>query len=981
MTYELLERSTEEVTNIKTKIERLMELTTHLPEFSHYETKLAQLLHFSEGIQQILIVDEQYERKTTYQQLFDLKHTALLEQSNVPVILRYGHDKQMNIHVKNGPSFSEAFDEEALTKLAISEKTMDIEHVTITLPDKLLQNVNIIMAPVNGKLEEAMLQTIDDVLYIYSGDPQLAITELPTLMLLAKHYHTPTAIVPSAISSKETYEALMPHVKEVINDHAVRSYVAQQSLNEPLRTARVKRQLQTILQQLRGSVATMTKSEKYAASIAQLDDMMTEHKTRQQAVYNQLLFKIDTLKKEQLAFEQMMAAPKALMEWLPQKVYSEQDADFESWQSLVKSYNEQAIKRNNLQISVDQYHSYLTAQTYDGSFKRKKLSKQQQRTIKLKYKELMRQRHEFTLTATATVKRLQEVAQQLCAQHQLVFEQELQHYKRIEQKIKWAMTDLAEAYTSFLQVGDEAIERVQMWNVLVKIDDEIKRVANHFGMYIRPVQLALTHEDAVAHVAHVLQNIEQKRSSLTMAEAPVPAWDGTFIAPPALEAIEKPRRYIYINVKPIFSTAAASALLIGGYFTFQSLQQYDFSKFSFGFGKEEEVFEAAEFEEREDGTTYLAFNEQYAQAYTDDVVGSLYANEEVPLYTDFEGDEQLGVLESETVWDVYEVQDDWLRIQNDLWVETTELQSSYFEQKRFEPHITDQQVLGAVYVSTAGTTIYKKPYGEERVEYLEKDRTYSVSIMTESGWLKIGQHAWILYTDSMSLTQSKVEDYLATSASPIQTATVKKDFIPLFNEPDRDGDVIGYIMDGTTVNIYDTVGNDWVNVGGNAWVEAEKYLHVNWQQNVSKPTPPVKEPAKEEVNVPEEEAHVETPPVKEPSAVAPPVEHPVEQPVEAPVEQPSSNDAVSEAPVEESSEPIVEEEVTPPATSNVGYIEVIGDVVNVYYAPNEGSKITETLALNTSYDVMTISDDGNWLQLGENRWVKHDQLHYSYYAY
>ena len=80
----------------------------------------------------------------------------------------------------------------------------------------------------------------------------------------------------------------------------------------------------------------------------------------------------------------------------------------------------------------------------------------------------------------------------------------------------------------------------------------------------------------------------------------------------------------------------------------------------------------------------------------------------------------------------------------------------------------------------------------------------------------------------MDFYQHELETALNTSNDSIRTEQVVADFIPVFESDSRESAVIGFLEDESDVSIFEMPNSKWANIGNNAWIEADKYLHIDW---------------------------------------------------------------------------------------------------------------------------------------------------------
>ena len=143
-----------------------------------------------------------------------------------------------------------------------------------------------------------------------------------------------------------------------------------------------------------------------------------------------------------------------------------------------------------------------------------------------------------------------------------------------------------------------------------------------------------------------------------------------------------------------------------------------------------------------------------------------------------------------------------------------------------QPYI--EYSIGTIYDNGDRTPVYNgASENGEIIAYLD-DLEYEVSHLTESGWIKVGEDAWVAYHNEMDFYQHELESALNTNNDSIRTEQVVSDFIPVFESDSRESAVIGFLEDESDVAIFEMPNSKWANIGNNAWIEADKYLHIDW---------------------------------------------------------------------------------------------------------------------------------------------------------
>lgn len=135
--------------------------------------------------------------------------------------------------------------------------------------------------------------------------------------------------------------------------------------------------------------------------------------------------------------------------------------------------------------------------------------------------------------------------------------------------------------------------------------------------------------------------------------------------------------------------------------------------------------------------------------------------------------------------------------------------------------------IGTIYDNGLQTPVYNSASENgEIIAYLD-DQEYNVSHLTENGWMKVGEDAWIAYQNGIEFNQQELENALNTSNNSIRTERVVANFIPIFRSDSRESAVIGFLEGETDVDIFEMLNSKWANIGDNAWIEADKYLDID----------------------------------------------------------------------------------------------------------------------------------------------------------
>ena len=150
------------------------------------------------------------------------------------------------------------------------------------------------------------------------------------------------------------------------------------------------------------------------------------------------------------------------------------------------------------------------------------------------------------------------------------------------------------------------------------------------------------------------------------------------------------------------------------------------------------------------------------------------------------------LLPEDTTWEVYFQEGDWYRIQDNLWVKSSDTTEYYEDLIAYEQPYIDKSI-GQINDNGYQTPVYNRASRDAEIIGFLNNSDYEVSHLTEEGWMKMGADAWIIYHDNINFYQQVLESNLRVSSDFIRTEQVKADFIPVFESDSRESDVIGYL--------------------------------------------------------------------------------------------------------------------------------------------------------------------------------------------
>lgn len=384
--------------------------------------------------------------------------------------------------------------------------------------------------------------------------------------------------------------------------------------------------------------------------------------------------------------------------------------------------------------------------------------------------------------------------------------------------------------------------QIHQWDYLVSLQQQMLQV-NQYVQNIsinRAIRKELPHlkEERLAEEEITSLNEILKKSSNRKSEK----LDFTikFELPSELKAIEEVPKYFLRNIRPLIG-ASAIALVASAFILFKEPISNIATAGSEMFSNQEAVVEddynGYDYEEANYEATDQSYEPlEYIAGDGREYVGYIDVDsEEIHIYqSSVNGDEETNyVLAPYTSWEVYSETESYYEIQENYWVK-----------KEDASHLFTAYLQEYVQYETAGiATIYPEaPTNNEDILVYERannestkiaylgDKNYEVFAFTENGWLQIGENAWVFYDDQyITLDQWSLNDQLnAYYETVLRNEGTTSSFIPVFAGNSRESDVIGYLENVSDVAIYELPTSKWANIGTNAWIEANKYLDIDW---------------------------------------------------------------------------------------------------------------------------------------------------------
>lgn len=231
--------------------------------------------------------------------------------------------------------------------------------------------------------------------------------------------------------------------------------------------------------------------------------------------------------------------------------------------------------------------------------------------------------------------------------------------------------------------------------------------------------------------------------------------------------------------------------------------------------------------EETDGTSYLKYNE-ISNNY-DRALAEVYIEKDTNIFDEIEGYMMDELLMADSTWLVYTIVGNWYEIQDNIWIYLPNLNPESLKLKPYSQVAMNKQSLGTIYVNRNDIQVYETPVATDVYKrYLKENEYYEVFALSENKWMQLGEDAWVLYDLALEFYQSELDARRYSDLVPYKEGRTASDFIPVFREPNRQSEVFGYVIDETSLPIYDSMNADWIDIGYGAWIEADKYMDIDW---------------------------------------------------------------------------------------------------------------------------------------------------------
>ena len=382
-------------------------------------------------------------------------------------------------------------------------------------------------------------------------------------------------------------------------------------------------------------------------------------------------------------------------------------------------------------------------------------------------------------------------------------------------------------------------DQIRQWDYLVNLQQQMNQVKQ----FVPNVSIDGAFEKELPHLKE--EQIVEKEIASLIKELKSSSEKGPkkidikidFKMPSELKKLEEIPNHFLRNIRPLV-TASVVAVAASAFLLFKEpISNIATTASEMSFNEEatvEDDYYGYDYQE----TTYEDDGPLYEELEPVSGDGRAYigyidvSSEDIHIYqiSDSGYEESMYVLAAYTTWEVYSENDSYYEIIKGFWVKKEDVE-----------HLFTANLQEYVQYESAGmATIYSKANNEilvyerannesSKIGYLG-ETGYEVFAFTENGWMQIGEDAWVFYDDQyITLDQSSLSNSLNMYNAPIlRTEGTTSTFIPIFAENNRESIVIGYLENVSDIDIYELPTSKWANIGTNAWIEADKYLDIDW---------------------------------------------------------------------------------------------------------------------------------------------------------
>ncbi|MCH7321481.1 dynamin family protein [Solibacillus sp. MA9] len=865
--------------NVLNKLIETKIILDKIPDLQQFKKSLEQFIRYYEDPVRLLIMGEfSVGKSSIINELLqrNVLPSSLLPTTAITTYIRYDENERMEVHYYSGKVETKPLTDLAKWSSEREKETVaqrqEVEDIHIYVNHPLLKKVVLIDSPglnsANGHhtaQTENTFNNADDILSIFGYGKVGSSTEVTQLKQLNEMGFIPLGVINMMDEAGDEvdifdyyqYELakLKPHIRNMIGVSALDAKIAREESDDELfeisefpvllkeidtiannvsaKEKKFAMRFQDYCNEVMGALQQYVKTANYTHAVDHMNDL--HQLIEQQTVDNlkRTQDELQVIEKEVKDIHSVMEAPKNFVQWIFHKNTSiiQGELPHADYIEYVNTYKELVNSKRKLKQEVQQYND-STYEQFRSSFHirrrlkipRYKFSIQRDKATSIK------NRRNFLLADLKEHNKKLKAIQKEMAQHtpyfQTVYSDQLDRLHQSKEKLK-AVTDAQ------IEKNNESLAKANGTMQTMKPLEELLNNLNYFaqmlGFSLQPSSIELTHLALGAKMVRstnehntMLQNAVQLNNIQTI-------WNAEIQYPePYNLSIEKVKAFFLYSPKIPTGLVASSII---GFGLYKGAGNLHYLTDLLPEDTEEIVNYESSYSESGGDPSYLLHDPVLVRE--DQIIGLLEVNEDMYVQRDIEGEYTNGyLLEYGSLWEVYEILGSLYRIQDDFWVDLSNYSDYVFSPNYYvQDFAYDAQEIMRMTANSSSATLYDAPKGNKLYMRLEEGVSYSVEAISENHWMKLESNVWVKLDESMTIYQEAMHNALEPGmASPIRSGTANRELFPIFAGPDRSEPVIGLYegASGSEVTIYEAYDGDWVNIGRDAWVEAKKYLTIDW---------------------------------------------------------------------------------------------------------------------------------------------------------
>lgn len=842
----------------------------------------------------------------------DLAAIGVIATTAVPTYFRFNEREFAEIVYKDGRVVEQSFDQikhlNSERQSTTKQYREQLEHINVYLNHPILKNLVLIDTPgLNSSNKEhtehtlATIHHVDDAMWIFQYGHVGRNSEFEQLNDLRKANIHPIGVVnmidnadDDDLSTYLAYEfqKLDGRIRSILGISAIEAKEAMETNDSELlklsgflqflntietiktqtnlKDAQFKRKLEPVWIKFSAAYQAIFHSEFYADKVAQIETFSKSFKleyAQLQQTINENIAKeqehlksyvqFATIRKNQdfirwfeSADSQLIFTPELYGQMKPLvSTISQYNQQLEHVNEEVRNFNQEVMSKTpgiseflkRIRYGKGEFHKFRQKRAQLKEEKKK--LKQQYKKAKKQVKPLLQLIKEnlgiIENGLTVGAQSIQaQIHLQIDSQRQLI--ELVRNNQQLLERVHFDLAFLENLATYNQQVEKNILKKQLTPNMLFKHTDLMEQISTHFDEEIDKLDF-------------------EKPDKL-----PVMKITGDFVIPKLTKKSGKINFMILRSYRPLAGTMLAVALL-GCSFIYSKNTEDNFLEILFSKGaiaeeeqdkenvqeesiekdeKEEEVIEQqTDMVEEPQKLHYLS-----PQSLEDGSIGTFEVTRDNFVYPDttWSSDPVYRIAKGST-WPVFAQEKNWYKIQDDLWVHHQI--GNYYERPNAQNTIGDlTNPLAMVTVKDNYTPVYSDGNLHAEVLFDLEAGTYPVYLFERNNMLRLGNNAWIEYTEQFSLQQPNVR--LADEGEVIGHVT---NYVIPSQLYDQNGDIIGLLTENQTLPIYEHE-SDALRIGKDVWIgysngmEIEMYHSYNLSNYMiyvhEKDTPIYREPNK-----------------------------------------------------------------------------------------------------------------------------------------